>query len=58
MILPVYVLSVGIVAHAENFRFFGIVDVQRELAVRHYPIELRVYTAFYTYYEHSGFKGA
>ena len=35
------ILTVGIVAHAENFRLFGIVDVQRELAVRHYPIELR-----------------
>ena len=34
------VLSVGIVAHAENLRFFGVVDVERELAVRHYPVEL------------------
>ena len=37
----VNVLTVGIVAHAEDFRLFGIVDVQRELAVRHHPIELR-----------------
>ena len=29
------------VAHTEYFRFFGVVDVQRELAVRHHPIELR-----------------
>ena len=36
----VNVLAVGIVAHTENLRFFGVVDVERELAVRHHPVEL------------------
>ena len=37
----VNVLTVGIVTHTEDFRLFGIVDVQSELAVRHHPVELR-----------------
>ena len=35
------ILTVGIIAHAKYIRLFRIVDVQRELAVRHHPIKLR-----------------
>ena len=38
---PVDVLAVGIVADTENLRLVGIVDVERELAVGHDPVELR-----------------
>lgn len=38
---PVDVLAVGIVAHAKDFRFVGVVYVERELAVGHDPVELR-----------------
>lgn len=35
------VLPVGIVAHAQNLRVFGVVDVQRKVVARHHPVELR-----------------
>lgn len=38
---PVDILAVGIVAHAKDFRLVGVVDVERELAVGHDPVELR-----------------
>jgi len=38
---PIDVLAVGIVAHAKDFQFVGIVDVERVLVVGHDPVELR-----------------
>ena len=38
---PVDILAVGIVAHAQYLRFFGVIDVERELIARHHPIQLR-----------------
>lgn len=35
------VLPVGIVAHAQDLRVFGVVDVQRKVVARHRPVELR-----------------
>ena len=37
----VYVLPVGIVSHAKNLRFLGVVDVECKVVSRHDPVELR-----------------
>lgn len=34
-------LTVGIVAHAEDFRLLRVIDVQRKVIARKHPIELR-----------------
>lgn len=32
------VLSVGVVANAQDFRLFRVVDVEREIIAGHYPV--------------------
>ena len=35
------ILPVRVIAHAKNFRVFGIVQIQREIITRHHPVQLR-----------------